>query len=96
MVLNLNHHAHSMRPILNVGDDIELVLVKEGKDEHQAVGYLPDGTMIVVNHAREKLGSTALATVSSSLQTSAGRLIFAELKAIKTVPEPTHSTVRRK
>ena len=70
--------------------------LKEGKDEHQAVGYLPDGTMIVVNHAREKLGSTALATVSSSLQTSAGRLIFAELKAIKTVPEPTHSTVRRK
>jgi uncharacterized protein YacL len=96
MVLNLNQLAHSMRPILNVGDDIELVLVKEGKDEHQAVGYLPDGTMIVVNHAREKLGSTALATVSSSLQTSAGRLIFAELKAIKTVPEPTHSTVRRR
>ena len=96
MVLNLNQLAHSMRPILNVGDDIELVLVKEGKDEHQAVGYLPDGTMIVVNHAREKLGSTALATVSSSLQTSAGRLIFAELKAIKPVPEPTHSTVRRR
>lgn len=95
-VLNLNQLATAMRPTLNVGDDIELVLVKEGKDDHQAVGYLPDGTMIVVNHAREKLGSTALATVSSSLQTSAGRLIFAELKAIKAPPEPAPSATRRR
>lgn len=95
-VLNLNQLATAMRPTLNVGDEIELVLVKEGKDEHQAVGYLPDGTMIVVNHARDKLGSTALAVVSSSLQTSAGRLIFAELKSIKPAPEPTPSSIRRR
>jgi uncharacterized protein YacL len=94
-VLNLNQLAHAMRPILNVGDEIELVLVKEGKDEHQAVGYLPDGTMIVVNHAKDKLGCTALAIVSSSLQTSAGRLIFAELKAIKPATEPAASSRRR-
>ncbi len=86
VVLNLNQLAQAMRPTLNVGDEIELVLVKEGKDDHQAVGYLPDGTMIVVNHAKDKLGSTALAVVSSSLQTSAGRLIFAELKSIKPAP----------
>jgi len=92
-VLNLNQLATAMRPTLNVGDEIELVLVKEGKDEHQAVGYLPDGTMIVVNHAKDKLGMTAMAVVSSSLQTSAGRLIFAELKSIKAVPE---SSVRRR
>jgi uncharacterized protein YacL len=54
--------------------------VKEGRDAHQAVGYLPDGTMIVVNHARARLGSTATVVVSSALQTAAGRLIFAELK----------------
>ena len=82
-VLNLNQLAQAMRPMLNAGDDIELVLVKEGKDDHQAVGYLPDGTMIVVNHGREKIGLTVLAVVSSALQTSAGRLIFAELKGVK-------------
>lgn len=47
----------------------------------QAVGYLPDGTMIVVNHARAHLGHTAKIIVSSALQTAAGRLIFAELKS---------------
>jgi len=79
-VLNLNHLAQSMRVVVNAGDELELVLVKEGKDDHQAVGYLPDGTMIVVNHARSRIGHTAIVTVSSALQTSAGRLIFAELK----------------
>ena len=79
-VLNLNHLAQAMRVIVNNGDELELVLVKEGKDDHQAVGYLPDGTMIVVNHAHSRIGHTAIVTVSSALQTSAGRLIFAELK----------------
>ena len=85
-VLNLNNLAQSMRPILAIGDEVELTLVKEGKDDHQAVGYTPDGAMIVVNHARERIGSTATVIVSSALQTSAGRLIFAELKAAKTAP----------
>lgn len=79
-VLNLNHLAQAMRVIVNAGDELELVLVKEGKDDHQAVGYLPDGTMIVVNHARSRIGQSAIVSVSSALQTSAGRLIFAELK----------------
>jgi uncharacterized protein YacL len=85
-VLNLNHLAQAMRVIVNAGDELELVLVKEGKDEHQAVGYLPDGTMIVVNHARSRIGHTAIVTVSSALQTSAGRLIFAELKSNQRSP----------
>jgi uncharacterized protein YacL len=79
-VLNLNHLAQAMRVIVNAGDELELVLVKEGKDDHQAVGYLADGTMIVVNHARSRIGQTAIVIVSSALQTSAGRLIFAELR----------------
>ena len=79
-VLNLNQLAQAMRVIVNAGDELELVLVKEGRDEHQAVGYLADGTMIVVNHARDRIGSSAVVVVSSALQTSAGRLIFAELK----------------
>ena len=85
-VLNLNQLAQSMRPILAIGDEVDLTLVKEGKDDHQAVGYTPDGAMIVVNHARDRIGSTASVIVSSALQTSAGRLIFAELKSSRTRP----------
>ena len=79
--LSLNDLARALRPIVVVGDEIELNLVKEGREQHQAVGYLPDGTMIVVNHARPYLGKTKPIVVSSALQTSGGRLIFAELKA---------------
>ena len=79
-VLNLADLARALRPNVVAGDELELSLVKEGRDAHQAVGYLPDGTMIVVNHARPKLGTTATVVVSSALQTGAGRLIFAELK----------------
>src|SRR4051812_32303175 len=78
--LNLNDLARALRPALVVGDEIDLSLVKEGRDAHQAIGYLPDGTMIVVNHARSFVGKTARVIVASALQTAAGRLIFAELK----------------
>ena len=79
-VLNLADLARALRPVVVAGDELELSLVKEGRDAHQAVGYLPDGTMIVVNHGRPHLGSTATVVVSSALQTAAGRLIFADLK----------------
>src|ERR1041385_1496689 len=78
--LNLSDLSRALRPTFVVGDEIELNLVKEGREAHQAVGYLPDGTMIVVNHGRPHLGKTRTVVVSSALQTSAGRLIFAELK----------------
>jgi uncharacterized protein YacL len=78
--LNLNDLARALRPALVTGDEVELSLVKEGRESHQAIGYLPDGTMIVVNQARTLLGKTARVVVSSALQTAAGRLIFAELK----------------
>jgi uncharacterized protein YacL len=78
--LNLNDLTRALRPIVGVGDEIELNLIKEGRESHQAVGYLEDGTMIVVNHARPLVGKTASIVVGSALQTGAGRLIFAELK----------------
>jgi uncharacterized protein YacL len=78
--LNLSDLARALRPTVVAGDELELNLVKEGRESHQAVGYLPDGTMIVVNHARPQLGKVATVVVSSALQTGAGRLIFAELK----------------
>lgn len=78
--LNLADLARALRPSAAAGDSLELNLVKEGRESHQAVGYLPDGTMIVVNHARAFLGKMVTVTVSSALQTGAGRLIFAEVK----------------
>jgi uncharacterized protein YacL len=79
-VLNLSDLSRALRPTVVAGDEIDLHLVKEGRESHQAVGYLPDGTMIVVNHARPHVGKTRTVVVSSALQTAAGRLIFAELK----------------
>jgi uncharacterized protein YacL len=80
VVLNLNELSHALRPSVAPGDEFELSLVKEGKDDHQAVGYLSDGTMIVVNQAHSRIGSIQHVVVAGSVQTSAGRLIFAELK----------------
>jgi uncharacterized protein YacL len=79
-VLNLNDLVRALQPPVIVGEELELNLVKEGRDAHQAVGFLPDGTMIVVNHARQLIGKMAPVVVSSALQTAGGRLIFAELK----------------
>ena len=79
-VLNLNDLANALRPLVSTGDELEIALVKEGRDTHQAVGYLADGTMIVVNHARPHLGKTMHVVIAGTLQTTAGRLFFAELK----------------
>jgi len=79
-VLNLADLARALRPTVVAGDEIDLHLIKEGREPHQAVGYLADGTMIVVNHARAHVGKTRTVVVASALQTAAGRLIFAELK----------------
>lgn len=84
--LNLSDLARALRPAAAAGDELELNLVKEGRESHQAVGYLPDGTMIVVNHARPYLGKVATVVVSSALQTGAGRLIFAEIKQSASLP----------
>lgn len=79
-VLNLSDLTRALRPSVVAGDELDLHLVKEGREAHQAVGYLADGTMIVVNHARAHVGKTRKVVVASALQTAAGRLIFAELK----------------
>ncbi|MBV9009849.1 MAG: twitching motility protein PilT [Verrucomicrobia bacterium] len=78
--LNLAELARALRASVHSGEEMELDLVKEGREAHQAVGYLADGTMIVVNHARPLIGTTARIVVSSALQTSGGRLVFAEVK----------------
>ena len=78
-VLNINDLSNALKPAVVVGEKIHLALVRTGKDDHQGVGYLPDGTMIVVNHAALKIGTTQDVLVISTLQTSAGQMVFAEL-----------------
>jgi uncharacterized protein YacL len=80
-VLNLHDLDDALKPTVIVGERIRLALVRTGKEEHQAVGYLPDGTMIVTNHAVSKIGSTADVVVVSTLQTAGGIMVFAELYA---------------
>lgn len=80
VVLSFNDLAVALQPQLNPGDELSLSLTKPGKDKHQAIGYLADGTMIVVNHAATFIGQTVEVAISGALPTSAGRLIFAELK----------------
>jgi uncharacterized protein YacL len=78
-VLNLYELNDALKPSVAIGQRMRIALVRSGKEEHQAVGYLPDGTMIVVNHGAAKIGSSADVVVVSTLQTAAGVMVFAEL-----------------
>jgi uncharacterized protein YacL len=79
-VLNLLELMDALNPSVVVGETIRLALVRPGKDDHQAVGFLGDGTMIVVNHAAALLNSTQSVRVISTLQTSNGLMVFAEIE----------------
>lgn len=76
-VLNINELANALKPMVLPGEEMVLSLVKEGKENNQAVAYLDDGTMIVVEDGKKYIGQTIKAVVTSALQTSAGRMIFA-------------------
>ena len=79
-VLNINELANTLKPVVLPGEEMTLFLVKEGKENNQAVAYLDDGTMIVVEEGRKFIGKTIDVVVTSVLQTSAGRMIFAKPK----------------
>ena len=81
LVLNLNDLAQSMRLSYLPGDRIDLKIIKPGKEPDQGVGYLEDGTMVVVEAASDRIGSKLCVSVTSALQTSAGRIIFARPNA---------------
>ena len=78
-VLNLNELAQSLRMEYLPGEKLLLDLIQKGQDSHQAVGYLPDGTMVVVEQASGKIGQTHTVEIVRSLQTAAGRMMFAKL-----------------
>ncbi|MGI1658346.1 MAG: PIN/TRAM domain-containing protein [Desulfitobacterium sp.] len=81
-VLNINELANAVKPIVLPGEEMEVQVMKEGKEPGQGVAYLDDGTMIVVDTGRRYMGQTITVLVTSVLQTAAGRMIFAKPKAL--------------
>ncbi len=80
-VLNLNDLANAVKPIVAAGESMAISIVKEGKEPHQGVGYFEDGTMVVVENGSDHVDETVTVTVTTVLQTTAGRMIFASLNA---------------
>lgn len=79
-VLNINELANALRPVVLPGESMEVRLTKEGKEYNQGIAYLDDGTMVVVDNSRSFIGQVVRVVVTSVLQTSAGRMIFARLE----------------
>jgi uncharacterized protein YacL len=86
-VLNLNDLASSLKPLVLPGEKMHIVVMKEGKEYNQGVGYLDDGTMVVVDHARRMIGRAVEITVTSVLQTASGKMIFGKLEDMSLKPE---------
>lgn len=80
LCVNISELATRLKPVVLPGDVLQLKIAREGKDKGQGVGYMPDGTMVVVNQAQPYIGQQIHAQVSTLLQTGAGVIIFAELK----------------
>src|SRR6185312_13601813 len=81
-VINLNDLANAMKPIVLPGEALQVKLIKRGEEHGQGVGYLDDGTMVVAEQGAYHLGETVRLTVTSVLQTSAGRMIFGRIDPV--------------
>lgn len=77
-VVNINELAHALRVMYLPGEKLEVKLQQQGQDSHQAVGYLDDGTMVVVDQAKEYIGQTIAVEATRILQTAAGKMMFAK------------------
>lgn len=82
-VLNINDLANAVKPVVLPGEELMVQVIKDGKEQNQGVAYLDDGTMIVVEEGRNYIGETIDVIITSVLQTSAGRMIFAKPKALE-------------
>ena len=78
-VLNVNDLANALKPVVLPGEKMNILILKEGKEYNQGVGYLDDGTMVVVDHARRVIGRSVEITVTSVLQTASGKMIFGRI-----------------
>jgi uncharacterized protein YacL len=79
-VLNINDLANSLKPVVLPGEKMNVAILKEGKEYNQGVGYLDDGTMVVVDHARRLIGRSIEISVTSVLQTASGKMIFGKIE----------------
>jgi len=79
-VFNINELSNAVKPILLPGEELKCTIIKDGKEQKQGIAYLDDGTMIVVEGGRGKIGEELSVAVTSVLQTAAGRMIFAKIK----------------
>ncbi|CAG9622247.1 PIN/TRAM domain-containing protein [Sutcliffiella rhizosphaerae] len=82
-VLNINDLANAVKPVVLPGEELTVQVIKDGKEQNQGVAYLDDGTMIVVEEGRDYIGKHIQVLVTSVLQTSAGRMIFAKPKQLE-------------
>jgi uncharacterized protein YacL len=78
-VLNINDLANALKPVVLPGERMSVLILKEGKEYNQGVGYLDDGTMVVVDHARKLIGRSVGISVTSVLQTASGKMIFGKM-----------------
>ncbi len=78
-VVNVNDLVNAVKPVVFAGEELDVHIVKDGKEDNQGVGYLEDGTMVVVTEGRRHMGQRVKAVVTSVLQTQAGRMIFAKM-----------------
>jgi uncharacterized protein YacL len=79
-VLNINDLANALKPVVLPGEKMVIAILKEGKEYNQGVGYLDDGTMVVVDHARRMIGRSVEISVTSVLQTASGKMIFGKIE----------------
>ena len=86
-VLNVNELANSLKPVVLPGEIMKVFILKEGKEYNQGVAYLDDGTMVVVDNARKMIGKTIETSVTSVLQTTAGKMIFGRYEDRPSRPE---------
>ena len=95
-VLNINELANAIKPVLLPGEDIYIKVMQDGKELGQGVGYLDDGTMIVVENGRQFMNTTIEVTVTRVLQTVAGRMIFAHPKQNSNIMSATQSPAKQR
>jgi uncharacterized protein YacL len=89
-VLNINDLANALKPVVLPGEKMNIAILKEGKEYNQGVGYLDDGTMVVVDHARRMIGRSVEISVTSVLQTASGKMIFGRMDEPPRLEVATH------
>jgi uncharacterized protein YacL len=91
-ILNVNELGNALKPVVLPGEMMTVKIIKDGKEPGQGVAYLDDGTMIIVDNAQKYQGMNVEALVTSVLQTTAGRMIFSEMKAVVADKKPVGAT----